>query len=45
VAATDADQAEQPSAIAALKASLPYVRDQRQLGLMLGAYTAFTSSR
>jgi hypothetical protein len=42
VAATDADQAEQPSAIAALKASVSYVRDQRPLGLMLGAYTAFT---
>jgi predicted MFS family arabinose efflux permease len=42
VAATDADEAKQPSATAALKAAVAYVRGQRPLGLMLGAYTAFT---
>lgn len=39
---TSADRGEQQSAPAALKAAVAYVRDQRPLGLMLGAYTAFT---
>ena len=41
-AAAGANGAEQQSATAALKAAVTYVRDQRPLGLMLGAYTAFT---
>jgi predicted MFS family arabinose efflux permease len=41
-AATSADGAQQQSATAALKAAVAHVRDQRPLGLMLGAYTAFT---
>jgi predicted MFS family arabinose efflux permease len=36
------DDTQQPSATAGLKAAIAYVRDQRPLGLMLGAYTAFT---
>ena len=41
-AATSADGTQPQSATAALKAAVTYVRDQRPLGLMLGAYTAFT---
>jgi predicted MFS family arabinose efflux permease len=33
---------EQPAALAALRAAIAYVREQRALALMLGAYTAFT---
>ena len=33
---------EQPSAVAALRAAVTYVREQRPLALMLGAYAAFT---
>jgi predicted MFS family arabinose efflux permease len=33
---------EQPAAVAALRAAVAYVREQRALALMLGAYTAFT---
>jgi hypothetical protein len=41
-AATAGADGAQQSASAALKAAVAYVRDQRPLGLMLGAYTAFT---
>jgi predicted MFS family arabinose efflux permease len=41
-AVTAAAHDAQPSAIAALTAAIAYVRGQRPLGLMLGAYAAFT---
>ena len=41
-AADDGDDDEQPTAVAALGAAVAYVRDQRPLALMLGAYAAFT---
>lgn len=36
------DDRQQATAVAALRAAVAYVREQRPLALMLGAYTAFT---
>jgi predicted MFS family arabinose efflux permease len=41
-AAGATDDGDQPTAVAALRAAVDYVRDQRPLALMLGAYAAFT---
>jgi hypothetical protein len=41
-AADDGDDDAQPTAVAALRAAVAYIRDQRPLALMLGAYAAFT---